>query len=257
RFRLGSAVIRRRQTSVSRRCDSLALAAARRVQGIRVLSSEPEIPTDPHEFEPLYQGVPSSTVVALNTVSKLSRVPRFLVRHNARMPSYAHLVTTAACPKCGSHLDVPHDLIAFQWGYCPSRQPWDQLFYSIGDEIRWRLDDDDEIRPWVYFKGAQQAGNIGDPTVQDLIVRGYDAGGNHIRCTRCSVEGMALRIERGRIVSLQEAVAGCDVAVLEDAQSITPRPEWDDAPMPDSLEVRNRKLATSAGRAIIGKLAPP
>lgn len=172
------------------------------------------------------------------------------------MPSYAHLVATPVCPKCGARIDVPHDLIAFQWGYCPSRQPWDELFYSIGDEIRWRLDDDGRIRPWVYFKGSQQAGNIGDPNVRDLIVRGYDGSGNDVRCGSCSLEGIALRIENGHIVSLQEAVIGCDIALVEDKHQITPRPDWDDAPMPDSLDVRNAKLATSDGRVVAGKLAP-
>jgi hypothetical protein len=171
------------------------------------------------------------------------------------VPSYAHLVGKAACPACGSSLDLPYDLLAFQWGYCPSRQPWDELFYSLGDHILWRVDDASQIRAWSYFEGALQGGNLGDPILRDLVVRGFQLDGDDVRCPRCLSDGVAIRIEGGRIVAVQAAVRGCDIAVLADDGRITPRPDWDDQPM-DRLRVRNRALATSSGHVVAGRLSP-
>ncbi|TKC95794.1 hypothetical protein [Polyangium fumosum] len=149
----------------------------------------------------------------------------------------------------------PKDLIAFQWGYCPSRLPWEDLFYRIGDALRWRLDDEGRIRPWVYFKGALQAGNIGDPLLRDLLVRGLHLNGLDIECAACGASGVAIRIRDGRIVGLEAARADCDVAVVGRDGQIHPRPDLDDPPMP-ILEVRSRVLATCEGTVIPGIHAP-
>lgn len=168
------------------------------------------------------------------------------------MPSYAHVEAPIACPRCGAEIT---DLAAFQWGYCPSRQPWDELFYRVGDALRWRVDDAGALRPWVYFEGPLQGGNIGDPSVGDLLVRALDLGGDELVCAACGT-GVALRIRGGCLVGFEHFPAGSDVATVDDDGRVHPRPDWDDHPMPEILRVRNRALAASDGVVIAGKRAP-
>lgn len=172
------------------------------------------------------------------------------------MPSYAHLSGKLDCPACGRALEVPGDLLAFQWGYCPSREPWDELFYALGDEIRWRVDEAGALRAWTYFEGSLQGGNLGDPSVGDLLVRAWGLGGSELTCTRCHQEGFALRIEGGRITGLARAVPGCDVAMVRDDGEIIPRPDWDDAAMETKAITGARTLTDATGRIIAGKQAP-
>ena len=172
------------------------------------------------------------------------------------MPSYAHLSGKLDCPACGCRLDVPHDLFAFQWGYCPSRQPWDELFYAVGDEIRWRVDDAGALPAWTYFDGSLQGGNLGDPCVDAWLVRTWDLGGSELVCAQCHHEGFALRIEKGRIAGLARAVSGCDIAMVRDDGEIISRPHWDDAAMAVTEVVASRTLTNGNGRVITGKQAP-
>lgn len=173
------------------------------------------------------------------------------------MPSYAHLVARVPCPSCGADIEgLTDDLVAFQWGYCPSRLPWDDLFYRMGDAIRWRLDDEGRIRPWVYFAGALQGGNIGDPSIQDLVVRVFDLGGTDLVCRSCSASGLAIRIRSGQIAGFEAARQNGDIGVVGLDGRIQSRPDWDDYPMPEILKVRSRTLATGEGTVIPGKRAP-
>lgn len=173
------------------------------------------------------------------------------------MPSYAHLIGPVPCPYCGASLPGrSYDLVAFQWGYCPSRQPWDELFYDLGAPVRWRLDDEGRIPPWSYFQGPLQGGNLGDPAVRDLLVRTLDPGGSDLRCGRCHGSDIALRIEGGRFVGLDRIPPGCDIALVHGDGRVEPRPEWNDHPMPDILAVRNDRLASGDGVVIPGLRAP-
>ncbi len=172
------------------------------------------------------------------------------------MPSYSHVVARVPCTRCNAEITSrTDDLVAFQWGYCPSRQPWDALFYRLGDAIRWRLDDAGRIRPWTYFEGALQGGNLGDPSVGDLVVRALDLGGNDLVCKGCGAS-VALRILGGRLVGFESAPADCDIAVVDADGVVHPRPDWNDHPMPEILRARNRGLATGDGKAIEGVSAP-
>lgn len=173
------------------------------------------------------------------------------------MASYAHLIALLPCPHCGAFLPGPDDnLLAFQWGYCPSRQPWNELFYRPGDPLHWRLDDAGRIPPWSYFEGVLQGGNVGDPAVRDLLVRAFDLGGGDLCCGGRRGGDIALRIEGGRIVRLDRIPPGCDVALLHGDGSVEPRPEWDDHPMPSILRVRSDRLARGDGVVIPALRAP-
>ncbi|UQA56973.1 hypothetical protein [Polyangium aurulentum] len=173
------------------------------------------------------------------------------------MASYAHLVARERCPGCSAEIaGLTMDLIGFQWGYCPSRQPWNDLFYRVGDAIRWRLDDKGRIPPWVYFVGALQGGNVGDPSARDLLVRALDLNGYGLTCAACGMSDIAISIRGGHIVGLEPGLADCDIAVVGPDGQMHPRPDWDHHPMPEIPKVRSRTLATGEGLVIAGKRAP-
>ena len=45
---------------------------------------------------------------------------------------------------------------ASELGRAAHQKSSDELFYRLGDAIRWRLDDAGRIPPWAYFEGALQ-----------------------------------------------------------------------------------------------------
>ena len=88
------------------------------------------------------------------------------------MPSYAHVRGEQTCPHCGGDFFFEGGtVLSFQWGYCPARYIVDGEIYEVGDALRWRTDKAGIIPPWTYFKGLDQAGNIGDPAVANLVAR--------------------------------------------------------------------------------------
>jgi hypothetical protein len=95
-------------------------------------------------------------------------------------------------------------LIEFQWGYCPTRFPESEHIYDIGEEIYWRACPDGSVPAWVYFKDGprESPGNIGEPTVRDVIVRDASEGYSFVTsCTGCGqpFAGAAVEIRDGRI----------------------------------------------------------
>lgn len=179
------------------------------------------------------------------------------MEHADAMSSYAHVrAQNTRCPRCAGDIAFNYDLVAFQWGYCPSRVPWNALFYSFGEPILWRLDDDERARAWVYFDGALQGGNLGDPTFPDVLVRALDLGGGDVKCARCGVVDLALRVERGVLTGFAAMPAGCDIATVDARGNVIARPEWDDHAMPEVLRVRSKRLARGDGGVVRDKQAP-
>ena len=85
------------------------------------------------------------------------------------MPNYAFLETPLLCPQCQTQIT---DLLWFQWGYCPGKDPQPEHRYHIGDSIHWRAGTDGSIPAWTYFLDeVRKPANIGDPTVRDILVQ--------------------------------------------------------------------------------------
>lgn len=174
------------------------------------------------------------------------------------MSIYTHVrAAEAPCSRCFAPIRFAHGIVAFQWGYCPSRVPWDDLFYDLGDPIRWRLDDAGRIPPWTYFEGPLHGGNVGDPSVTDLLVRGLDLSGSDLACDHCGPVGLAIRVERGILAGFAPAPPGCDLAAIDAGGHLVPHPEWDDHTMPTIQPIQSSKrLATGDGTILPGMLAP-
>lgn len=84
------------------------------------------------------------------------------------MPKHAHLAEELRCPDC--HAAVV-DLAWFQWGYCANYSVVDEYVYRVGDAIRWATADDGSTPAWTYFEIDNHGGNLGDPSVTDLVVK--------------------------------------------------------------------------------------
>jgi len=125
------------------------------------------------------------------------------------MPVYAHVEATVKCPTCGSTdwFSGMEDLVGFQWGFCPGRLPQKEYIYHIGDPIYWRPCSTGVIPAWTFFKvdGYQDGGNVGDPTVRDLIVRqSFGADYFVMPCPTCGerLSGAAVEIRGGTIQAI-------------------------------------------------------
>ena len=188
------------------------------------------------------------------------------------MPYYANLEVDLHCLKCDS---VVTDLLWFQWGYCPLSIPITTYYYHLGDPIQWKVCNDGSIIPWVYFKdeqGRARGANIGDPAIENLIVRDtYQFGwypdsrvepihynedytlyrsldtpyvlpfdpSQPKKCRTCHepIEGAAIEIREGIIQRAWIYLPGefdntVELYLIDSDGNLTPMPDWDDHPMP-------------------------
>jgi hypothetical protein len=110
--------------------------------------------------------------------------------------------------------------------------------YEVGEPLLWRRDRSGRVPAWSYFKHGV-AGNIGDPTYADLLLR--ESEFNIAACDRCGhrFPGIGI-IVRGGIIRevrvFQEWLPACDVGVIEGDGQVTTKPEWDDHPMASGVD---------------------
>lgn len=110
--------------------------------------------------------------------------------------------------------------------------------YTIGDDIQWKTCKDGSICPWVYFNQDDGA-NIGDPSIQNLIVR--DSAQYWLEgyiCKKCQqrISGGAIEIRRGVIKKAwlympHELDNSADIYIIDTTGNIKSMPEWDDHKM--------------------------
>ena len=155
------------------------------------------------------------------------------------MAAHAHLLTDLRCPYCEA---IVTDLVWFQWGYCPSYGVNYEYLYRIGDAIRWMTADDDSTPAWTYFD--RRGGNIGDPAFADVIARDttefyWTTQAERRTCRSCQrpLDGAAIEIRGGVIVGSwiyrdSELDNDVDFYVVEPDGRRTPKPEWNNRPMP-------------------------
>jgi hypothetical protein len=152
------------------------------------------------------------------------------------MASYAFVSAELKCPNCGIALT---DIVWFQWGYCPGRLPRADYLYPVGDKLYWRPCADGSIRAWVFFDDG--GGNIGDPSIRDLIVR--DSGQTFLMrpCTSCGevLGDAAVEIRGGAITrawlagsdEFSDPLGKVDVYTISDDVTRVPRRDFKDHPM--------------------------
>lgn len=133
---------------------------------------------------------------------------------------------TLNCPGCG-HVQTRPERPVFSWGYCGDTHD-EEVRYSLGADIAWRLVADEPVRPWTSFELGGGA-NIGDPAIGELSLRLREEwSGDPWTCLACS-GGIAVRISGGRISSIECAWHEHDAA-LEDGRWVE-HPEWEDHPL--------------------------
>jgi hypothetical protein len=171
------------------------------------------------------------------------------------MPNYAHLAVDLKCPQCNT---LFYDLFWFQWGYCPARIPIDTHFYHIGDAIRWRVCTDGSAPAWTYFNDeVPPSANIGDPSIQNVLIQDSELSWNSTQPTRCSVcnwlLGGAMLEVRGGIIKRawlyppDEFGQFVNTYLIAENGSLIPKPDWNDHAM-HSLQYcsSNQRLVTFA-----------
>ena len=147
------------------------------------------------------------------------------------MPIFAHLEAPVPCPTCGEDLAIG-GRIAFQWGYCHIPFSGTGPAYRLGEAIGWARGRGEQPPRWTYFRDG--TGNIGDPSISDVLVRESEV---LIReCPRCKhpLAGIAVTIRAGVICEVRAYLDGLpesDVSVITTDGGFIPRPDWDDAPM--------------------------
>ena len=157
------------------------------------------------------------------------------------MAKHAHLAAELQRPSCDALIS---DLVWFQWGYCRAYGPWHEYIYHVGDRLRWQPCADGRILAWAYFWDGRHeiGGNIGDPAVRHLIVKGgpefYWEGPDQRwqDICGCPIQGAAIEIKDGIIARawlyLPDELPGeANVYVVRDDGSLQPMPEWNDHPM--------------------------
>jgi len=171
------------------------------------------------------------------------------------MPSYAHLDADLLCPHCDAVIST---LVAFQWGYCPARIPIPEEFYHIGDAIRWRECRQGLVPAWTYFSDEfQQAANIGDPAVQNLLVQDSQFAWDTLalpQCLACKHHfgGAMIAIQNGIIQRAwlylpDDFDRNVDHYLISVDGRYVPKPEWNDHPMDSQSDCgRSRLFATVA-----------
>lgn len=160
------------------------------------------------------------------------------------MVKYAHLEVDLRCPSSEA---VISDLVWFQWGYCRAYAPWPDYIYHIGDRLYWQSCTDGRIPAWTYFWDGRRevGGNIGDPSVTHLIVKGglefYWEGPDQRWQDLCGqpIQGAAIEIKDGIIIRAWLYLPGefpseANEYIVQEDGSLTPMTEWADHPM-DSL----------------------
>jgi hypothetical protein len=151
------------------------------------------------------------------------------------MPRYTFLKTDLRCPACQS---LVSDLIWFGWGYANAQQPVRENTYRIGDTIRWRRSSEGTLPAWTVFHGYQQDScNIGDPTIQNVIVLDCASIGWAIdHCPRCChpIAGAAIEIRQSRIQRAWIFAPGLfdratEYYVIDLDEAVYPMPAWTEA----------------------------
>ena len=102
------------------------------------------------------------------------------------------------------------DLVWFQCGCCRAYGPWHEDVYHVGDRLRWQLCWDGRVLAWTYFWDGRHelGGNIGDPAVRPLSVKGgpefyWEGPGRRWQdICGCPVPGAAIEIKDGIIFTL-------------------------------------------------------
>lgn len=149
------------------------------------------------------------------------------------MPHYSYLRADLHCPNCNILIT---DLLWFQWGYSPGYAVREEFVYQVGDPIKWKKCQSGEIPAWTYF--GEGGGNLGDPSIKNLIVRDSAQYFLQQPCSNCQYRlgGAALEIVDGKIVKAwllvpNELDENVDAFVRERNGALKPMHSWNDHPM--------------------------
>jgi hypothetical protein len=129
-------------------------------------------------------------------------------------------------------------MVGFQWGYCANPLGGSVPGYEVGEPLVWRLDRSGRAPAWSYFKHTA-AGNIGDPAYADVLLRESEFATT--ACPECGhrFAGIGVLVRAGIIQEVrlfEQGLADCDCSVIESDGSFTPKPEWDNYPMPGAAD---------------------
>lgn len=150
------------------------------------------------------------------------------------MPSFAYVKQDINCPYCNFAV---HNLTAFQWGFCPGYNVQEKYIYKLNDSIYWKTCKDGSKPAWTYFDERQ--GNIGDPSILNLIVRDSSHYWQYpLSCRNCQrlLGGAVVKIIEGNIARVWVYEPGeldnqIDIYLIIGDGSLKPMMEWNDHPM--------------------------
>ncbi len=154
------------------------------------------------------------------------------------MPRYSYVQAPLHCPECNTYVA---DILCILWGYSTSSIFSSKDAYQIGDAIRWRACRDGSVPAWSYFTtepGQPPHGNIGDPSVRDLVVRDWWYRSGSYRCPEGHrIGGGAVEIRDGVVTRVWLHPPGefeddeTDIYLIADDGQLLPMGDWWDHSM--------------------------